>query len=217
MPNPPQVRGLTLVLVGDINPAIFQPRWFSSEQLLTDEEARTATIGVIHPDVTSFELSWISLVAQRDRFQVSCTAQPYFDRVVGLVWQTFERLRHTPVRMMGINNEAHYRASSVEAWHALGHRLAPKDLWKDLFPDPGLQSLTIRQVPRPDGLNGHVQVSVEPSARTIPGIFIVINEHFVIGGSEVVGAGQAIELLREKWSESVVFSEKTFSRIVEAL
>jgi hypothetical protein len=217
MTNLPQLRGLTLALIGDLNPVIFQPRWFSSEKLLTDEEAGTATINVIHPDIASFGLPWINLTVQRDRFDVMCAAQPYFERVVALVCQTFDRLQHTPIRMMGINNEAHYRSSSLDSWHALGHRLAPKVLWKDLFPDPGLQSLTIRQVPRNDGCNGHVQVSVEPSVRIVPGVYIAINDHFVIGGSEVLGAAKAIELLREKWSESVVFSERTFSRIVEEL
>jgi hypothetical protein len=217
MQNPPQLRGLTLAMVGDFNPTIFQPSWFSSEKLLTVEEAKDAIVHIIHPDVTSFGLPWLTLTVQRERFDAVCLAQPYFERVAGLVSQTFQFLRHTPIRMMGINNEAHYRASSTDTWHAIGHKLAPKEFWKEFFPSPGLQSLTIRQIPRTDNLSGHCQVTVEPSARITSGVYIVINDHYVIDGQQMLGASKAVELLRTKWSDSVAFSDRVFSRISEQL
>jgi len=212
----PQLRGLTLAMVGDFNPTIFQPKC-SSENLLTVEEADSANVQVIHPDVTSFGLPWITLTVQRERFEVTCAAQPYFERVAGLVSQTFELLRHTPIRLMGINNEAHYRASSIDGWHSIGDTLAPKKFWTEVFPSPGLQSITIRQIPRTDDLDGYRQVTIEPSVKTTPGVYIAINDHFVIGGQEVLGATKAIEVLRTKWSDSVAFTECVFSKFSELL
>ena len=152
MSPPPvaQIRALTLVLVGDFNPTIFQPRWFSSEGLFTEEEARTATVQVIHPDVTVFSLPWLQLTVQRDRLLAACFAQPYFERVVGVLCGTFELLKQTPLRMVGINNEAHFRASSLDKWHTLGHKLAPKDFGNAFFFDPGMQAIEMRQTSRPD-------------------------------------------------------------------
>jgi len=217
MPNPPQIRGLSLAMIGEFNPTIFQPRWFSSENILTVEEAESAVVQIVHPDVTSFGLPWLNLTVQRERFDAICTAQPYFERLAGLVSKTFQLLRHTPIRMMGINNEAHYRASSIDTWHALGHKLAPKEFWKEFFADPGLQTLTIRQTPRTDDQNGHRQVTVEPSVRTTPGVFIATNDHFILGGQEILGATKAVDLLQTRWSDSIAFSEDVFSRISEQL
>ena len=78
----PQIRGLTIVLIGDFNPTIFQPAWFAAQGFITDEEARTAAIGIIHPDVTAFELSWLKLQVDRERFFSMCLAPPYFPQVV---------------------------------------------------------------------------------------------------------------------------------------
>ena len=84
MPNAPQIRALSLVMVGDFNPTIFQPRWFWSENILTVEEAESAIVQIVHPDVTSFGLPWLNLTVQRERFDAVSAAQPYFERLAGL-------------------------------------------------------------------------------------------------------------------------------------
>jgi hypothetical protein len=211
----PQLRGLTLVLIGEFNPTIFHPRWFASEGLLTDEEASTANVQVVHSDVTVFQLPWIQLVVERQRMQASCTAQPYFDRVVETCHRTLEILRHTPISSLGINNEAHFKASSEQNWHELGHKLAPKELWANFFPSPGMQSLTIRQAPRMDEYKGYVQVAIEPSARIKQGVYLGVNDHFECG--ESLGATLATSILQAKWATSVVFAEDVYKRIVEDL
>jgi hypothetical protein len=89
MPPSPQLRGLSLVLIGDFNPTIFQPRWFSSEGILTEEEAKAANVQVVHSDVTMFDLPWLRLLVNRERFEAGCTAQPYFERVVAVSSKPF--------------------------------------------------------------------------------------------------------------------------------
>lgn len=129
-----EIRGISIVFLGDFNPIIFQPSWFVSENLMTKAESDSADVQIVHADVTNFQLTWIWVSVTRDRAQFTCTAQPYFERVVGVTCNVFELLRHTPVRVLGINHEAHFRAPSIEKWHELGDALAPKSLWKVLSP-----------------------------------------------------------------------------------
>jgi len=205
------------VLIGEFNPTIFQPAWFSSEKLLTEAEADAANVNVIHPDITAFELPWLRIQVERERFTATSLAQPYFERVVGLVCDTFAILRHTPVLFFGINNEAHFLAGSTEKWHALCHKLAPKDYWKQFFDDPGMQNISIRQVPRSDGLAGHVQVIVEPSVKITPGVYIATNDEIRDPAGLRLGADRTVELVREKWPTIVDFSETVFASIAEEI
>ena len=217
MANVAQIRALTFVLLGEFNPTIFQPAWFASQRLLTDEEANTATINVIHPDITSFELPWIRFQVERQKFTAVSMAQPYFERLAGTVCDTFAILKHSPIVFFGVNSEAHYRASSVEKWHALGHKLVPKEYWQKFFDNPGMQNLTIKQVPRPDGLSGHVQIIVEPSLRINPGVYVATNDEIYDSDGKVLGAVKAVELIREKWPSMIEFSERVFSSLSEEI
>lgn len=119
--------------------------------------------------------------------------------------------------MLGINNEAHLRASSTEKWHELGHALAPKDLWREFFQSPGLQDLTIRQTPRRDEAKGYTDVSLQPSTMLHPGVYVRINEHFAFTDSDNIGADHATTALKKHWPASVVFSESVFARIEKSL
>jgi hypothetical protein len=213
MPNVAQIRGLTLVLVGDFNPTIFQPAWFASENLLTEEEAKTAAVGVIHPDITSFQLDWVRFTIERNRFTAISLAEPYFERLVGTVCNTFDTLKHTPIQIFGINNEAHFRASTIEMWHALGDMLVPKAYWRKFFKAPGMQNVTVKEAPRPDGLGGHTQITIEPSVRINPGVFVSINDEIGNTDGAALGATKVVELLREKWPSTVEFSENVFAEI----
>jgi hypothetical protein len=118
---------------------------------------------------------------------------------------------------MGINNDAHYRATSIDKWHTLGHDLAPKAFWMEFFPHPGLQTLTIRQIPRTDEFEGHVEITIQPSIRINPGVYLAVNDHYNVGQHRIFGADRATEVLRSRWSQSSDFSERVFSKIAEQL
>jgi hypothetical protein len=212
-----EIRGISIVFLGDFNPIIFQPRWFVSENLITKAESDSADVQIVHADVTNFQLPWISLSVTRDRAQFICVAQPYFERVVSLTCNVLELLRHTPIRVLGINHEAHIRASSVEKWNNLGDALAPKSLWKEFFHQPGLQILMIRQIPRMDGMQGHTDVAIQPSTQLTPGVYVNVNEHFELAKSETMNADRAVTVLKQKWPESGVFAEDLILRIEKEL
>jgi len=201
----PTIEGLHIVLIGSFNPQIFQPAWFSSENLIRKEEADSAKIDLVHPQVTSFSLEWLELRASPDRFSVTSSSDHRFQPELArdLTLGTFRLLRHTPLRMLGLNRYYHFPMSSEEAWHKVGHRLAPKEPWKGLLERPGMRSLTMEGT-RTDGLRGRVHVMVEPSIHVTHGLFVLVNDHYEVEKTEQPeGASELMDTLEKVWKESL--------------
>jgi hypothetical protein len=200
----PEIQGISVVWLGDFNPKIFQPAWFAAEGLVRKQEAEKAKIEIIHPEVVTFTLEWLILQVTRERFFVSTSQEPYYEVVRDLVLGTFSLLRHTPVHKMGINRDMHFRMDSEEAWHAFGHRLAPKDLWKDILGEnPGMRSLTM-EGRRQDGCKGYTRVKVEPSEKVHPGVYVNVNDHYEVADPKsVIGSDEIRTLFERSWSESL--------------
>lgn len=214
----PEMQGLVFVLRGSFNPIIFSPVWFASEKLIRKEEAEKAETQIVHPDVVSFNLDWLRLQVTRDMFFVETIKEPYEEVLRDLVFGTFKLLRHTPLRVMGINRAEHFRIDSLEKWHEIGHTLAPKSIWNDLLENPGLSSLSITEGIRRDGLKGYITVQVEPSKRVHPGIFILVNDHFEVNNPEnTLGADEIINILENKWEESSIRSKGIIKTLLEKL
>ncbi len=75
----PEIQGSSIVLLGDLNPKIFQPAWFAAEKLIRKPEAEAAEIEIIHPEVVIFNLEWLRLEVTRERFSASTTQEPYYE------------------------------------------------------------------------------------------------------------------------------------------
>jgi hypothetical protein len=207
----------TVVLVGDFNPKIFQPAWFGAQELIQSAEVESAKIDIVHSEVVIFTLDWLRLEITRDRFSAGTQQEPFEEVVRDLVVGTFRTLRHTPLRMLGINQEAHFRLDSEDRWHAIGHALAPKAIfWEGLIDKPGTASLTVTG-PRPDGIKGQVSVTVEPSRIFHPGLYIRVNDHFDCGGGSeyAPGADKIIDILESCWVESRKRSSNIFEHLME--
>ena len=212
------IQGLVIVVRGHFNPIIFSPVWFSSEGLIRKEEAAKAETQIVNPDVVSFNLDWLRLQVTRETFFVETTKDSYEDVLRDLVAGTFKLLRHTPLTMMGINRHLHFRTESVEKWHQIGDILAPKKIWNDIFNKPGLKSLSIVESDRDDGLNGHIQLKIEPSARVNPGLFISTNDHFQVNDAEsALGADEILDILENRWQESLERSTNIVNKLLENL
>ena len=76
----PEIDGVSVVLLGSINPAIFTPAWFVLHELLPKNATDTATLQVAHPQVTRFVFDWLTLQVTTDQF-VADTAQAPHVRV----------------------------------------------------------------------------------------------------------------------------------------
>jgi len=209
-----ETQSCSIVLIGDFNPKIFQPAWFASEGLVSGSVAENAKIQVIHPELTVLEFEDYRMQIEASKFLVATSSDPLFEVIRDLTLSTFELLRHTPVRMMGINTEMHYRIDTEANWHAFGDKLVPKATWKTLLDSPGMRSVTVEEGKRRDGNPGKLLVKVEPSQRMKHGVYFHINDHFELDAtSKVVGATQMMEVLRSSWTEC----QRRAKEIVDAL
>ena len=116
---------------------------------------------------------------------------------------------------MGINYDSHFPMDSEDAWHDIGHRVTPKEIWNKVLKKPGLRSLTI-QGERPDDHKGRIAVRIEPSNRVRYGIFININDHYELQDPESVSGCEAIiDMLESEWKASITRSQQIAITIFE--
>ena len=135
----PETEGASIVMIGSFNPAIFQPQWLGAQQLIRAEEADNAKITTIQPQVADFSTEWFQLQVLQQRFMMITTDPRQYGPLRDLVMGMFAILAHTPVSRLGINRHFHFATPSIEVWHGIGHRLAPKAPWHEIMKVPGLR------------------------------------------------------------------------------
>jgi len=200
----PELEDVSLVLVGSFNPAIFQPAWFAGEKLIQQEEADRAEIQIVSPEVSVFSIGWLQMEVTLDRFAARTSQIQNLEPLRDLVRGTFRLLCHTPVKQMGINRQAQFRSPSEESWHALGHRLVPKEPWAGLLEKPGMRRIQVQGI-RPDKYRGRISVAVEPSLKIKPyGAYIEVTDHYEhdpeTKGNE---CDRMMEMLAASWQTSL--------------
>lgn len=176
MSHEPAFDRASIVMLGQFNPAIFQPAWFARHSLIRDEEASNAKNLIVTDQVTNFEADWLTVSVTADRFQAQTDQPAYSIALRDLVLGTFSLLEHTPFWAVGMNRHLHYRVESEDLWHQYGHFLVPKEPWADLIDNPGMRAVTIWGT-RPDAPGARIQYVVEPSNRVRPwGLYFSFNE-----------------------------------------
>ncbi|MGA1826418.1 MAG: hypothetical protein ACMUIP_17325 [bacterium] len=200
----PEIKNLNIVFLGDFNPKIFQPAWFAAENLIRKHESEDAKIEIIHPEIVIITFDWGRLEVTRERFVLSTKQDPYYEVLRDLVIGTFKLLRHTPIKMVGINAEMHFRMRSTEEWHGFGDLLAPKLIWNEILDKPGMRSLVMEESVRQDGLKGYVRVMIEPSNKVQPGVCFKINDHYEVKDIKTaMGSDEIIEIFEQSWDKSL--------------
>ena len=222
----PEIAGVSLVMLGHFNPAIFTPAWFGWNELLPEKTVKIAGTKIVHPQIAIFEADWLNLHVQPESFQINTTQAPYI-RLRDLAVRVFrENLPHTPLRILGINRDIHFSVRSLDERDRLGRLLAPVEPWGDwgqeLEPDGkhgGMASLTMRQV-NPEGRppGGQINVTVEPSNRIgqdRPGVYVQVNDHYTIEDVESqMGTSKIVELLEDNFDESLQCADKIIDHIM---
>ena len=215
MGTPPiALEGASIVFIGSFNPAIFHPSWYVAEGLWSKTELENAEVGVIAADTCSFRTEQYTLQALNNRFMISTAQPPLYDSLRDLAIGTFRILRHTPLAKLGLNREVHFQLDSEEVWHAIEQKLAPKEHWNPILNNPGMRSLAIEGT-RPDGLDGAVNVRVEPSNRIENGLFVEINDHFEVDDTLARSANAILSIAEEQWAESLRRSDEIIRHIGE--
>jgi hypothetical protein len=205
-----ELDGSSIVLVGNFNPAIFHPSWLSEHGMLREGDAVKSEIQVVAPEISSFSTQWLSLQVTRDKFQASTSDPRYFDSLRDLVISIFGLLEHTPVRQMGINRDMHF-AAAVEQMNKFGEILAPKSIWKEVVENPLMETLVIT-AKRPDSDGKVFRITIQPSLRVTPGIYIGTNEHFDAEKQQT--PHKILELLNRSWDASLDHAKRAAEHLV---
>ncbi len=184
----PERQQYSLVLVGDFNPAMFQPEWFKKNNILSPEDvdfARAETFNnsiIVTPQLTIFKTSQLNIRVDQDKFSVIAEKEPFIS-VIDFVTKTFENLGSFIFKAFGFNYSAHYKVADKATLHAIGDKLAPKKYWFTLLGDEvtgddrtsGLSAIQM-QKSKSDG-TGQYTVILQPSKFVVPGIFMSCNDH----------------------------------------
>jgi len=209
----------SIVIVGSFNPAIFHPEWFVRHDLVPADDLKGVKVEIIHPDLSKFSFTWMSIDVLREKF-ISRTNDPArFNALKDLVISTFYILEHTVLNQLGLNLKIEYEIDDEENWHKIGDVLAPKEIWQDSLPDRiGLKRLLIES-PRPDNLDGYIRVSIGPSISTIHSVKLEVNNHFELLDRNSKPQHKATEIIAQKWDEAMELAgnicKSTIKRAIE--
>ena len=222
----PEIDEVSIVVVGNFNPAIFTPAWFALHDLLPESAAAGANLLVAHPQITHFQADWLDLQVTTDRFKSETLLAPHI-RVRDLTARVFkEHLPHTPLRAVGINRALHFRVRDLGARDRIGRKLAPVEPWGAWSQrlgasgkQGGMTALTMTQV-APEGrpAGDRINVTVEPSNRIgedALGVYVGVNDHYTAGETEEhqIG-GRLMEVLEENFDHSLAWSESIINHIM---
>ncbi len=191
-----------MILLGSFNPRIFDPLWLADHNLVAEEEAVNAERELIDRDFSRIALPWMELVVLQDRLQAQTTSETVNsgqirDLLVGIL----RLLPHIPIDVGSIHHRADVAISTEEEWHAIGHALAPKDLWQGVLDQPGMFDFAMQGV-RPDDRRGAIKVRIQPSKLVQPGIMLNVNDEFAISESSESERVGIAELLDAIWPEA---------------
>jgi hypothetical protein len=193
----------SIVLVGNFNPAIFQPHWLASKGLIRESEADAAVIEVVHPDVAQFHAGWLDVIVTRDKFVASTSDPSHQAPLRDLVVGVFELLEHTPTTRLGLNLGVHADLGDDVHWHALGHAIAPKQPWAGIVENPGMRALLVLGQSARGG-PFRVMVRVEPSQKFAHSVFVDVNHELAIASSrEQDPTIYFVEHIRADWEETM--------------
>lgn len=226
----PEILASSIIAVGDFNPAIFSPDWLEGNHLIGESDASTVRDGsqggslIVSHQVTAFETKWFALQVLENQFSLTSkdALSPAFrDLAVGI----FQLVPHTPVTAVGLNFLAHFKLNSEDEYHRVGDVLAPKGIWKELYPDEsaGLANLTIRiqNCVRGEVLKtkNEKRVSIQPSSKLKWGVFLSYNDHHDVSEfheDNLRPAERVAAIIEEQWEESWKDSLRTFGGVLSS-
>ena len=211
----PERKQFAIVLAGTFNPLMFQPEWFGRYGVISQEEVESsrnqsnAQPTIITPQLSFFRTSQLNVSVDEARFQVQAEKEPFL-LVKDFVKNTFERLGGLTLSAYGFNYSAHYKFRGEAELNAFADRLAPKQYWrtllgKDVSGDNrtgGLIAIHMSQAK--EQADGLINVQLQRSVLTFPGVFIHCNDH-TDAKKDRSSADDVIEELDKRFESSLAF------------
>lgn len=217
----PLVDGVSIVLVGSFNPRIFHPGWFEGQQLIGPREAQAAAESddlIVTTQFSRFVADWLLCTVFPEKLELSTLKADAVESLRDVAQGALGILEHTPVQAFGLNRNVHYQLPTEEGWHRLGDTLVPKEFWSSVLPGHvGMQSLSVLGEPRTDP-KGQIRVTTEPSVEFHPGVYISINDHYIVPPQDDRDRSDSLwaaDMLGKVWSDSLGAMQQIVERIVK--
>ena len=132
-------------------------------------------VQLIHNQATIFSTPWFVLKVDQNRFLLETAHPAKAFPLRDLALSTFQILEHTPIDAFGFNVQDDYLMPNEEAWHNLGHQLAPKAVWNGLLQKPGMGTLIIKGKREDCPSADYDPILAEPSPKF--GVVFSLNQH----------------------------------------
>ena len=177
---------------------------------------------LVSHQASAFETKWFALQVLQNQFSLTSkdALSPAFK---DLAVSIFQLVPHTPVTAVGLNFLGHYKLANEDDYHRVGDVLAPKDIWKALYPDemPGLADLTVRIQ---HGVRGEQlktkdekRIAVQPSERIKFGAFLSYNDHHdvSVGDENNLKPGERVAtIIDSEWERSWQDAVRVFDGVL---
>jgi len=231
VPYTAEIFASAIVAVGDFNPAIFSPDWLERNGLIGKDDADNAREKdpskslLISHQVAAFETEWFALQILENQFSLTSKAA-LSPALKDLAAGIFQMVPHTPITAVGLNFMGHFKLPSEDTYHKVGDVLAPKDIWKSLYPDRshGLADLTVRiqyaARGEPVKTNDEKRITVQPSNKFKFGkfgVYLAYNDHHdftVAGSNDLSPAERAATVIDTEWENSWTDAVRVFDGIL---
>ena len=199
-----------IVVMGDFNPAMFQPEWFRRHGLLRDAEIDGATSSdelILSRRFVHFETDWLEFQVTPQRLFAKARRPSHFRPLRDLVAGILRVVEDTPVAFVGLVRVLVRGLDSQTEWHRLEDMLVSKEPWSEFFEEPGMLSLEITGAP-PSERAAREVVKLTPASdgEKVGVSFEVRVEYFVEelepdNDAGETTAGLFSEIITEEWSE----------------
>jgi hypothetical protein len=170
----------SIVIKGSFRPSVVSPKELVTQGLIATSQVSDAAQKFSTDDISILETQRIRFLANRETIQITAQQADEFEVLRDLAVGVLRLFASESISVMGINRDAHFVAGDVNAWHAVGDALVPKEIWSDTLELAGMASLTI-QAARSGQYQGYRQITVQPSGLVPQGVYVAHNDHYMLG------------------------------------
>src|SRR5260221_13815342 len=198
---PDSLETVSIVLVGIFQLDEFEPSNLLKLGCIEATEHEVGKIVFRFPDTFVIHYPALQISAELNKVTINSTVEePIFERAREFFLSFFGSSKNHSASAMGINNDLHRRVAELDRWHAIGHRLVPKDTWQNelKLQETGLLSAMV-EGKRQDGESGAVRVRAEPSTLLPSGVYVQINDHFNLKADN--GIEDALRIANTHWTD----------------
>lgn len=202
-----------IVMVGDFNALIYKPAWFASVGLIRESEAKQASIDIMHRDIVSFSLDWLTFQATPGKLTLNTTQESCFEVLRDLALGLTQTLKYTPIRQLGLNYRSHTSMPKDWKWEMF-QGVTLQDSFFESVDNTKLRSITFEVNRDYNNYKGYHNFTVE-SSKSLKGIYIGSNDHYELPVEEVMTSEPASKIIEEQWGSTKKVVDDFRTKMVE--